>query len=215
MYDVITVGSATLDVFARTAYSELVKIIDTKGETDLLAYPCGSKILIEKLDFTIGGGGTNTSVTFSRLGHKTAYIGKLGKGTNSDFIHKSLKQEKIDLLCAHGEGNAGYSIILDNLEHDRTILTYKGINDQLNFKGIAIKKIKTKWFYFCAMMNESFITLEKLAKFECDGCGENFKILDANNRHSYGCLQFQRATFDEMARRYNIVTEDASSIYSF
>jgi len=180
MYDVITVGSATLDVFARTAYSELVKIIDTKGETDLLAYPCGSKILIEKLDFTIGGGGTNTSVTFSRLGHKTAYIGKLGKGTNSDFIHKSLKQEKIDLLCAHGEGNAGYSIILDNLEHDRTILTYKGINDQLNFKGIAIKKIKTKWFYFCAMMNESFITLEKLAKF-----AESKKIKIAFNPSAY------------------------------
>ena len=62
--------------------------------------------------------------------------------------------------------------------------------------------------------DELDLWIEKLAKFECDGCGENFKILDANNRHSYGCLQFQRATFDEMARRYNIVTEDASSIYS-
>lgn len=180
MYDVITVGSATLDVFARTAYSELVKIIDTKGETDLLAYPCGSKILIEELDFTAGGGGTNTAVAFSRLGLKTAYIGKLGRGTNSDFIHKNLKQEKIDLLCAHGEGNAGYSIILDNLEHDRTILTYKGVNDQLRFKEVEISKIKTKWFYFCAMMNESFITLEKLAKFT-----ESRKIKIAFNPSSY------------------------------
>ena len=180
MYDVITVGSATLDVFARTAYSELVKIIDTKGETDLLAYPCGSKILIEELDFTAGGGGTNTAVAFSRLGHKVAYIGKLGKGTNSDFIHKSLKQEKIDLLCAHGEGNAGYSIILDNLEHDRTILTYKGANDQLRFREIDIKKVKARWFYFCAMMNESFNTLEKLAKF-----AENKKIKIAFNPSAY------------------------------
>lgn len=191
MYDVITVGSATVDVFARTAYSELVKIIDTKGETDLLAYPCGSKILIEELDFTAGGGGTNTAVTFSRLGLKTAYIGKLGRGTNSDFIHKSLRADKIELLCAHGEGNAGYSIILDNLEHDRTILAYKGINDQLRLKDVPLRKIKAKWLYFCAMMNESFNTLESLAKF-----AESKKIKIAFNPSSYlaekGSLHLKR-----------------------
>ena len=165
MYDVITVGSATIDVFARTRFSELIKIIDPKGEKDFLAYPSGSKILIDELEFTTGGGGTNTAVALSRLGHKVAFLGKLGEGTNSDFIYKNLKKEKIDLLCAHGEGNAGYSVILDTLEHDRTILTYKGINDELGYNEVPYKKLKTKWFYFCAMMGESFYTLERLAEF--------------------------------------------------
>ncbi|MBI2659971.1 carbohydrate kinase family protein [Candidatus Woesearchaeota archaeon] len=165
MYDVITVGSATLDVFAKTRFSELIKIIDPKGETDLLAFPAGSKILIDELEFTTGGGGTNTAVALSRLGHKVAFLGKLGQGTNSDFIHKNLVKEKIDLLCAHGKGNAGYSVILDTLEHDRTILTHKGINDDLRNKDIPYKKLKTKWFYFSAMMEESFRTLERLAEF--------------------------------------------------
>ena len=165
MYDVITAGSATLDVFARTRFSELIKIIDPKGETDLLAFPSGSKILIDELEFTIGGGGTNTAVALSRLGHKVAFIGKLGTGTNSDFIHKNLKKEKIDLLCSHGKGHSGYSIILDTLEHDRTILTYKGINDELRNKDIPYKKLKTKWFYFSSMLEESFHTLESLAEF--------------------------------------------------
>ena len=165
MYDVITVGSATLDVFARTRFSELIKIIDPKGETDLLAFPSGSKILIDKLEFTTGGGGTNTAVALSRLGHKVAFVGKLGHGTNSDFIHKDIVKEKIDMLCPHGKGNAGYSVILDTLDHDRTILAYKGINDYLKYSEIPHKKLKTKWFYFCAMMNESFHTLEKLAEF--------------------------------------------------
>ena len=49
MYDVITVGSATLDVFAKTRFSELIKIIDPKGETDLLAFPSGSKIIFDEL----------------------------------------------------------------------------------------------------------------------------------------------------------------------
>lgn len=165
MYDVITVGSATIDVFAKTRFSELIKIIDTKGETDLLAFPSGAKILVDELEFTTGGGGTNTAVALSRLGHKVAFIGKLGTGTNSDFIHKNLKKEKIDLLCAHGKGNAGYSVILDTLEHDRTILAYKGINDELKYDEVPYNKLKTKWFYFSAMMNESFHTLERLAEF--------------------------------------------------
>ena len=165
MYDVITVGSATVDVFAKTHFSELIKIIDPKGETDLLAFPSGSKILIDGLEFSTGGGGTNTAVALSRLGHNVAFLGKLGQGTNSDFIHKNLVKEKIDLLCAHGKGNAGYSVILDTLEHDRTILAYKGINDDLRNQDVPYKKLKTKWFYFSAMMEESFRTLEKLAKF--------------------------------------------------
>ncbi|MBI2647466.1 carbohydrate kinase family protein [Candidatus Woesearchaeota archaeon] len=167
MYDVITVGSATLDVFARTRFSELIKIIDPKGETDLLAFPSGSKILIDELEFTTGGGGTNTAFALLRLGHKVAFIGKIGEGTNSDFIYKNLKKEKIDLLCSHGKGHAGYSVILDTLEHDRTILVYKGINDQLRNYDIPYKKIKTKWFYFSAMMGESFHTLERLAGRIC------------------------------------------------
>ncbi len=165
MYDVITVGSATVDVFAKTRFSELIKIIDPKGETDLLAFPSGTKILIDGLAFTTGGGGTNTAVALSRLGHKVGFIGKLGDGTNSEFIQKDLKKEKIDLLCAPGKGHSGYSVILDTLEHDRTILTYKGINDELKLKDINRKKLKTKWFYFSAMLEESFHTLEKLAEF--------------------------------------------------
>ena len=180
MYDVITVGSATVDVFAKTHFSELIKIIDPKGETDLLAFPSGSKILVDDLEFTTGGGGTNTAVALSRLGHKVGYLGKLGQGTNSDFIHKDLLKEKIDLLCAHGKGNAGYSVILDSLDHDRTILAYKGINDKLKIDDIPFKKLKTKWFYFSAMMSESFHTLERLAEF-----AKQHKIKIAFNPSTY------------------------------
>ena len=165
MYDVITVGSATLDVFARTHFSELIKIINPKGETDLLAFPTGSKILIDELEFTTGGGGTNTAVALSRLGHKVAFVGKLGNDANSEFIRKNLKKEKIDLLCVYGKGMPGYAVILDTLEHDRTILVHKGISDELSFREVSHKKLNTKWFYFSAMLGESFRTLERLAEF--------------------------------------------------
>ena len=169
MYDVITVGSATIDVFARTRVSELIKIFDGKKERDLLAYPTGAKILVDELDFTTGGGGTNTAVAFSRLGHKVAYIGKMGRKSecaNSDEIIASLRKENVDTsLVSRKKGRAGYSIILDSLEHDRTILAFKGLNNDLTFNEIDLRKLKTRWFYLSSMLEKSFRTIEKLSEY--------------------------------------------------
>ena len=167
MYDIITVGSSTVDVFAKTKFSELIKIMDSKGETDFLAYPTGAKILIEELNFTTGGGSTNTAVALARLGHKVACISKMGSGANSEKVKKHLKREKVDtsLLVQDKKGRTGFSIVLDSLEHDRTILVFKGSNNDLKFSELKLNKIKTKWFYFSTMMGQSFKTTEKLAEF--------------------------------------------------
>lgn len=165
MYDVITVGSSTVDAFAKTNFSELIKIMRPEGETDFLAYPTGAKILIEELRFTTGGGATNTAVSLARLGHKVAFLGKLGGDENADFIIKKLKKEKVDIIASKGKGLSGYSMILDSLEHDRTILAYKGANNEFKYKDIPLKKIKTRWLYFSAMMGKSFEALEKLSVF--------------------------------------------------
>jgi len=164
MYDIITVGSATVDVFANTK-SELIKIKTSSCEEDLIAYPSGSKILIKELRFTTGGGGTNTAVSLARLGHKVAYLGSLGNDENGKRILDLLKKEKVDFIGVRRKEITGYSIILDSIEHDRTILTYKGANNKLKFSSINQKKLKTKWFYFSSMISESFKTLEKLVEF--------------------------------------------------
>ncbi|MBU3942289.1 MAG: carbohydrate kinase family protein [Nanoarchaeota archaeon] len=164
MYDIVTVGSATVDVFANTE-SKLIKIKTSNSEEELIAYPSGSKILIKELRFTTGGGGTNTAVSLARLGHKVAYLGSLGNDENGKIIIDLLKKEKIDFIGVISKEITGYSIILDSIEHDRTILTYKGANNKLKFSDINLKKVKTKWFYFSSMVSESFKTLEKLAGF--------------------------------------------------
>ncbi|MBU1202163.1 MAG: carbohydrate kinase family protein [Nanoarchaeota archaeon] len=162
MYDVIAVGSNTVDVFAKTD-SELVEI-RTKTTTEaLLAYPLGSKILITELEFMIGGGGTNTAVSFARQGFKTGYLGKIGRDENGLKVFKLLKDEKIDFLGTLGIVG-GYSIILDSIKEDRTILTYKGCNNNLSFKELNLKNLKAEWFYFASMMGKSFETLKKLSE---------------------------------------------------
>ena len=167
MYDVITVGSSTVDVFAKTKTSELIKIYNSSGETNLLVYPTGSKILVEELNFTTGGGATNTAVCLARMGHKVACISKMGTGSNSSKVIRHLKKDKIDtsLMVRNKKGKTGYSIILDSRNHDRTILAFNGSNNDLKYREINLKKVKTKWFYFSTQLEESYNTQVKLAKF--------------------------------------------------
>ena len=114
---------------------------------------------------TVGGCGVNTAIALKRLGHKVAFLGNVGKGNNANFILDQLKADNVEVLAIKDKKiESGTSIILDSIEHDRTILAFKGANNHLRYKDI--KKIpKTKWFYFSTMIGESFNTQTKLAKY--------------------------------------------------
>lgn len=152
-FDVVTFGSAVVDVFVNT---------DVAERHGFMHYPIGDKILIKDLKFDIGGGGTNTAVAFARLGFKTGCISELGGDENGKRIFDSLKREKIKFLGKIVKNElSGYSVILDSKGGERTILTYKGANDEINL--IDIKKFKTKWLYLSSLMKRSFETQKKLA----------------------------------------------------
>ncbi|MCF7798912.1 carbohydrate kinase family protein [Candidatus Woesearchaeota archaeon] len=160
MFDIITVGSATVDVFANTA-SSLVKIVTKDGEEDLIAYPSGSKIVVSELNFHIGGGGTNTAYLFSTMGCQTAFLGKLGNDDNAEKVLQLLTHANITFIGVQ-EGKTGYSIILDSIEHDRTILTFKGSNNLLLPTEIPYEKLNATWLYSSSMVEQSFATLKQL-----------------------------------------------------
>ena len=147
-FDVITVGSGTIDLFIDPGINEKKKE---------LCFPLGDKLVIEDITFTVGGGGTNTAVGFSRQGLKTGYIGCLGDGHNGERIIKELKKENVNFLGVKKRGKSGYSVILTSKkEKRRTILTYKGVNDFLKVEDINLNQIKTDWLYLSSMMNQSF-----------------------------------------------------------
>lgn len=113
------------------------------------------------MEFQVGGGGVNTAVSFSRLGFKTAYIGKIGYDYNGLQIYNHLKKEKIDFLGGIGK-QSGFSVILDSKHEDRTILNSKGCSDDLKLKDVTLKP--TKWFYVSSMMKQSFKTTISILK---------------------------------------------------
>ena len=155
-FDVITFGSAVVDVFVNTDISE---------KRNFISYPVGSKILIKELRFDIGGGGTNTAVAFSRFGLKTGCICGIGDDSDGEEILSLLKKEKITFLGKQEKkAKSGYSIVLDSKEKNRTILTYKGVNDNLSLDEINLKEIKTKWLYYSSLLGQSFETQKKLAR---------------------------------------------------
>jgi len=168
MYDVITIGSNTTDVFVYTDKTKTVCVRTLDEEECFISYPIGSKLLIDELDFYIGGGGTNTAVCLSRLGLKTGYLGRVGRESRAGTILKMLEEENIDFLGIredYGDNKTGYSVILDSLEKRRTVLTHKGVNDYLFYDEIDLEKLAAGWFCMTSMMNDSFRTLEELSEY--------------------------------------------------
>lgn len=53
------------------------------------------------------------------------------------------------------------------------------------------------------------VWLDDLAVFESSG-NDGAKVLDTNGRYSYGCLQFQMATFTSKAAQYGFEVGDAT-----
>lgn len=154
-FDVVTVGSAAVDYFADTD-SELIRIETRTRKEELIAFPLGSKLLINSLLIQVGGGGTNTAVTFARLGFNTGYLGKLGEDGNGDYIIKNLATEGIRFIGARA-GQTGLSFILDSIHDDRSILAFKGANDQLH--PADLPQFDAEWVYLSSMLGESFETV--------------------------------------------------------
>ena len=159
-YDIITVGSAVVDAFLHTEKAELHKI---HQQLDL-CYPLGAKVLVKELEFFTGGGGTNTAVSFSRLGFKTAYLGMIGLDNNGKMILDELHKEKVDFIGGRGK-ISGFSVIIDAVAKDRTVFAYKGCVDEFSRKHFQLTDLECDWFYFSAMMNRSMKTQEFLAKY--------------------------------------------------
>ncbi len=153
MYDVITVGSATVDCFA---------ILDV----DFKKIEHGQKLLIKDIKFLTGGGATNVGVGLSRLGVKTAFLGEVGNDHPARQIIEELRDEKVSIINRmHSRYPTSYSIILDTERMDRAILAYKGASNFLHYDEFSKNRLKARWFYFASMVGSSFKTLEKLAAF--------------------------------------------------
>lgn len=149
MFDIITFGSATYDIYLK---SPKFAPFSAKGFVagQGMCLPAGSKIEVEGVSIFSGGGGTNAAATFKNQGFKTAYCGMVGDDFCGDLVMQDLKKRGIDvsLMKKTQEKATNLSVFLTQPGKDRTILVYRGASDIFTKKDISWTKIKsTKWVY--------------------------------------------------------------------
>jgi len=167
MFDVITIGSATLDVFIESDSANIVSVCSKDKRSDFMSFPYGSKVEIDDFSRNLGGGGINTAMNFAHLGFKTSTVVKLGMDEISPVICERLIKTGIDTsnVIRAKEGLTGFSIILVSFQGDRTVLAHRGVNSTIKEKDIDFDNLKSKWIYVAPLAGESNKMLDKIAAF--------------------------------------------------
>ncbi len=166
MYDIITFGSATQDVFLKsnvfTEIKEEKKFFNQRG----VCFALGGKIPISSVEFQSGGGGTNTAFTFNKQKFKVAYCGMVGEDYAGREIENELKKNKIsgEFLFFTKKKHTNYSIVLST-KSDRTVLVYRGASEELKINDIPWQKLKTKWFYLAPLSGKLSNLFEIILSF--------------------------------------------------
>lgn len=166
MYDIITFGSATQDVFMSSREFQVVesqKFITQKG----LCLPLGSKMKMDEVFFAMGGTGTNSAVTFVLQGLKTAYLGLIGQDPSGQLVKDELSKHgvSLDLLKETNKWPTAYSVIISLPEVGRTILKKMGACHQITEKDISFDKLKTSWVYLGSLSRDSYKIVEPVLNF--------------------------------------------------
>ena len=168
MPKIITIGSATMDVFVECDEANIVSVCAKDHNADFMSYPYGSKIDISTFASNVGGGGVNTACNFGNLGFDTSAIFKIGKDFYAEGILDFFRKQnvKLDNMVQKEDVSTGFSVILVSFQGDRTVLTHRGANaniteDDINFEAIR----EADLIYIAPLNGESNKVLEKIVDF--------------------------------------------------
>ena len=163
-FDIITIGTATRDVFVKSDSFHVDPdhhVLGGKG----LVLPLGAKLEIPEIFFSTGGGATNAAVTLSRQGHKTACIAVIGNDDSGHAVLRDLEQEKIYTGFIRQEKDAtAFALLLEPKSGERTVLVHRGVSEHLKPVFIPWNELDTKWLYISSLAG-NLALLKRLVTF--------------------------------------------------
>ena len=124
--------------------------VEIAGQSVFSELTIGSKIDIDHLRYSVGGGALNSATTFARYGHESILFGTIAHDAAGEAILASLDRENIDSsYLATERGTTGCSIILlDAKTGERTILTHRGVSSQFRrFASSDLDLVAPDWLY--------------------------------------------------------------------
>ncbi|MBU0727594.1 carbohydrate kinase family protein [Patescibacteria group bacterium] len=152
---IFTIGGATFDIFIK-AYDQAIMRITTPQERDeWLCLRYGGKVIVDSVIETFGGGATNTSVAFSRMGFDANFLGKIG-AHHGDKVIENLEKEGVNTKFTKktNRDQTAFSTIINTFEGDRTVLGYAGANKYFNAKDLPLKELETADWIFLNHLTE-------------------------------------------------------------
>lgn len=168
MFDVITIGSATMDVFVECDDANIVSASSKCNKSEFMCYPYGAKVEVTEFTSNTGGGGVNTALNFANLGLKTSAICKIGNDIYSRGVMEALQKSTLDLsnIIQDKSVSTGFSIILLSFQGDRTVLAQRGANATLKKAEVNFDAIKkAKMIYIAPLSGESNKVLQSVVEF--------------------------------------------------
>lgn len=153
MYDVVSFGSVVLDVTIRSSEFRVMKGHQIAGGVGLCQV-YGGKTEVDGINVDVGGGGTNSAVSFIKKGLKAGAVVKLGDDEIGGMIKRALEKYNLgsELMVEEKGGESALSVILVDKEGGRSILTYRGVSKELLSREIDWEKVKgSKWFYVSSL----------------------------------------------------------------
>jgi len=160
MYQVITIGSALVDIFVHTHKFE---VMDTaKGV--LLCQMHGGKTEVDNFNVYTGGGGGNTAVGFARLGFDTAVMCETGRDNFSYLVVKDLEDQGVatSLIISEKKEQTGGSVILICENGERSVLVHRGAAAMLDPFDISAYWISESSWVHLASIGGREKTLQKV-----------------------------------------------------
>ena len=167
---IVSIGAATQDIFL----SGKIFIPVSDGREVYEQLPLGSKLEVEQIDFSTGGGATNASATFARQGLDAVFMGVIGHDPAGEAVIKDLDREHIDTshVVFTDEFKTGYSCIILSPNGERTVLTYRGASSHFKKDLFDIGKVTADWIYISSLAGH----METLEAIVSHAAENNIKV---------------------------------------
>ncbi len=151
-FDVITIGSATRDVYLFSKKFHVIK--DRRmptGQAESFAF--GTKIELDRVLLEVGGGATNTAFTLARQGFRVGSVVRVGRDQAGTEIVDFLKRHHITpFVTVDPKRPTGFSVVFLTKSGERTILVYRGASDAMQSANVSWQALgKTKWVYMTSV----------------------------------------------------------------
>ena len=118
-------------------------------DQDVVEFDLGSKIDVQNIEISSGGGATNAATTFARQGLESSFMGVVGMDSSGEQVSKMLDEESIDTSRVEFSNryNTDYSAIILAPNGERTILTYRGASEHIYADNFELKYGEFDWIY--------------------------------------------------------------------